>query len=261
MKTKKHILSFISLIAFALLFYASGSSTKEITTSVPKVTPKFDFVPPSQAAPASNKMTIAIVRPIFVSKNPEYFVSPFPEMATSMGNDFEELLAAKGFTMRGPFNTRDEMVYNDKVNSSFILEIQIDLKPEYNTEFTTKSQGAGVVSAILLGPSEKIYTIKTNGNITFGGNLVLTASSPQYGEKIWKKNIALEKSTFSYTGTIIWYDRPSIGMELVKDNAVYNIFSAELEKYYIKALDLVWKQIDPLEMKTVTDQAKKADQK
>jgi hypothetical protein len=33
----------------------------------------------------------------------------------------------------------------------------------------------------------------------------------------------------------------------------------ELEKFYDKAMILAWKQIDIAEMKTVTEQAKKAD--
>ncbi len=47
--------------------------------------------------------------------------------------------------------------------------------------------------------------------------------------------------------------------ELNKDNKVYNTLSSESEKYYDKTLNLAWQQIDPEEMKTVADQAKKAD--
>jgi len=49
--------------------------------------------------------------------------------------------------------------------------------------------------------------------------------------------------------------------ELIKDNLVYNTLSRELEKFYLKALNVAWQQIDPAEMKTVAEQAKKADKK
>lgn len=52
-----------------------------------------------------------------------------------MGNDFEKLLTAKGFTIRGPFRSRDEMVYNDKRNSDFVLQVEIDLQPNYNRKY------------------------------------------------------------------------------------------------------------------------------
>ncbi len=56
-------------------------------------------------------------------------------MAISMGNDFAELLTAKGFTIRGAFGSRDEMVYNDKLYSSFILEIGVELYPKFNCKY------------------------------------------------------------------------------------------------------------------------------
>lgn len=249
------------IITLSLLLLNGCSSTKTTTSSkVQRAQAKFDFIPSSQAPIGASKMTIAIVKPIFVSQNPEYLVSPFPEMALSMGNDFEELLTAKGFTIRGPFNSRDEMVYNEKVNSSFILEIQIDLHPEYNTDLISHSKTT--LANLLIASEPLAYTFySTKGTITFGGNLILTALSPQYGEKIWKKSIALDKTTFPYVGTQIYDSRPNMALQLSSDNSVYNSVSKELEKFYNYSLDLVWKQIDPEEMKIVTKQAKEADSK
>ena len=81
-----------------------------------------------------------MVKPTYVGKNPEYFVNPFNEMAEHMANDFDELLTAKGFTIRGPYGSRDEMVYEAKINSSFILEIGIELSPQYNRKYNTLAQ-------------------------------------------------------------------------------------------------------------------------
>jgi hypothetical protein len=57
-------------------------------------------------------------------------------MAVNMGNDFEEMLTDKGFTVRDPFGSRDERVYNDKVHSNFVLEIGIDINPQYNRKYS-----------------------------------------------------------------------------------------------------------------------------
>ena len=100
-----------------------------------------------------------------------------------------------------------------------------------------------------------------SGEITLSGNLVINAKSSQYGELIWKKNIALDPASFTYTGSLTWDGVPTMAEELNKDNKVYNTLSTELEKFYIKALKLAWQQIDPMEMKTVAEQAKKADKK
>lgn len=237
------------LLFIAILF--GCTSTKTATSSVPKVPAKFDFSPPNRTEAGATTMTVALVRPVYITENPEYYVAPFPEMSSSMANDFEEMLTAKGFKIRGPFRSRDEMVYNDKLNSDFAFVAEIDLQPTYNRKYKYNSgMGAIIVPSYIM-----------SGEITLGGNLVLTASSPQYGEKIWKKSIALDKSTFTYTGSTKWSNIPSVSDELKQDNEFYNLLSRELEKFYSKAMQLAWQQIDAAEMKTVAEQAKKADKR
>lgn len=249
-------------IAVVLLF-AGCAASKNVAPTAPavqRVPAKFDFSPPTRAGVGSAGITIAIVKPTYVGKNSEYYVPPFNEMAESMGNDFEELLTAKGFTMRGPFGSRDEMVYGDKVNSDFVLEIGIELNPQYNRKHTptTKTNWGHVFDN-----RQAAYTTTEtmSGEITLSGNLVINAKSAQYGELIWKKNISLEPTSFLYTGSLVWGHVPSMADELNKDNQVYNTLSEELEKFYQKTMNLAWQQIDPREMKTVGEQAKKADKK
>ncbi len=65
----------------------------------------------------------------------------------------------------------------------------------------------------------------------------------------------------TYTGQSVWKGIPTMAEELNHDNLVYNTLSSELEKLYLKALNLAWQQIDPAEMKTVAEQGKKADKR
>jgi hypothetical protein len=253
----------VTLFFLSLIFLASCSTSKNTAVTAPsvqRIPAKFDFSPPSRVQAGTTGITIAIVKPTYVGKNPEYYVPPFNEMASSMGNDFEELLTAKGFTMRGPFGSRDEMVYNDKINSSFIIEIGIELNPLYKRKYftSTKTNWGAILNS---STPASISTQKMSGEITLAGNLVINAKSAQYGELIWKKNIALEPASFAYVGSVPWNGIPTMDEELNKDNQVYNTLSAQLEKFYTKALGLAWQQIDPEEMKTVAEQAKKADKK
>lgn len=253
------------LFIAAIVWLAGGCTTQKQTTTsqlpaIQRIPAKFDYSPPHRALAASSGISIAIVKPKYVGKNPEYFMPPFNEMANSMGNDFEELLTAKGFTVRGPFGSRDEMVYNDKVNSGFVLEIGIDVLPEYRTKYypTTKTNWAALFDKYA-PPS--ITTYKTSGEIVLKGTLVINARSPQYGELIWKKNIDLESSSFTYSGSMDWNNQPTIADQLKHDNQVYNQLSSELEKFYLKTLNLAWQQIDAAEMRIVSEQSKKADKK
>jgi hypothetical protein len=250
------------LIAVVLILLSCAASKQTTVTQPPvqRVPANFDYSPPSRSQVASTGITIAIVKPTYVGKNAEYFVPPFNEMASSMGNDFEELLTAKGFTVRGPFGSRDEMVYNDKVNSSFILEIGIDINPQYARKYTTSTKTNWGSILDKNTPASTTY-YHMSGDVILAGNLVINAKSAQYGELIWKKNIALHPASFTYTGSLNWSGTPTLAEELNKDNEVYNTWSKELEKFYTQALSLAWQQIDAVEMKTVADQAKKADKK
>jgi hypothetical protein len=252
-----------ALLFLSILFLAGCSTSKNTNTTAPlvqRIPAKFDFVPPSRVQAGTTNITIAIVKPTYVGKDPEYYVPPFNEMAQSMGNDFEELLTAKGFTMRGPFGSRDEMVYNDKLNSHFVLEIGIELNPRYNRKYRSKTKtNWGSILNTSAPASTTVYTM--TGEITLGGNLVINAKSSQYGELIWKKNIALQPASFLYTGSLTWDGVPTMAEELNKDNQVYNTLSSELQQFYSKALTLAWQQIDPEEMKTVATEAKKADKR
>ena len=245
-------------ILLALVLHGCGTSKFVSNDKTLRVLPSFSFTPKSNASPGSLDMSIAIVQPVFVSKDAEFLVSPFPEMAITMGNDFEEMLTSKGFTVKGPFASRDNMVYTEKKTTDFIIQIEIDLrigsdcKAIYHANFNP-------LLILLGGSSNSFYTME--GNITLGGNLIITALSPQYGEKIWKKQISLSNITFNYVGNIKWTGEPTTAEQLMKDNRFYNSFVAMLEKFYITALDVVWSQIDPAEMKLITKQAKEADGK
>lgn len=246
---------FAFFLALHCLLLAGCSSSKPTATGVQRIPAKFDFSPPSRDNVGASNITIALVKPRFVGENPEYYVSPFNEMASSMANDFQELLTAKGFTIRGPFGSHDEMVYNDKLNSDFALEVSIDLNPQYNRHYNT-----AVNWGVLVGKNTSgLYM--TTGEVILGGSLVIKAKSPQYSELIWTKSIALDRSTFTYTGIKKWATPPSLADELNGDNQVYNTLARELEKYYAQAMNLAWQQIDPAEMKSIAQQAKKADKK
>lgn len=254
---------FNPLVIFIILF-AACSSPKQTTTATPpvqRIPARFDFSPPSRAQAGSTNIAIAMVKPSYVGKNPEYFVNPFNEMAVNMASDFDELLTAKGFTIRGPFGSRDEMTYNDKLNSGFILEIGIELNPQYNRRYIRTAHSPSIADLLLNKNAPTTYTNKMVGQVTLGGNLVVKAKSAQYGELLWTKSIALESASFDCPGQIIWTGVPNMHEELNKDDLVYNTLSRELEKLYAKALSLAWQQIDPAEMKTVAEQGKKADKR
>jgi len=124
MKLRRHLFSTATLIVFALLFWSSAS-TKHITTAL--VVPDFDFSPPSPVAPGSAGVKIALLDPIYAGNFIYSSKSPFSHFRESMGKDFEEILTARGYILKGPYEAYDLMTYSDKNECELGLEVEINL--------------------------------------------------------------------------------------------------------------------------------------
>jgi hypothetical protein len=254
---------FMKRIFFCIILFSFGcSSSKKMSAdnTVIRQLPKFDYAVQRTAGVGSSDITIALVNPVYVDKDAAYSLSPFNEMAKSMGNDFEELLTAKGFKIRGPFAGMGSMLFTDKKNSDFILTIDID----FNIQGTSTPTSHKKVDwgAAISGVSAATFTYSFAGKGSMGGTLNITAMSPSFGEKLWKKSIALARVPLDYAGSLRWTNIDvTIYDHLAKDPVVYNIFVQQLEKMYKETFDLVTAQIDVEEMKSVAAEAKKAEKK
>lgn len=235
------------LLFISLSIIVNAQKTK--TTTLPRYNPKYSFEPPQREAVASANVTISIMKPIFLlgefeGNNEE----PYNLFSTKMVNDIEALLTAKGFKVRGPFSSRDEMVYNDKQNSDFFLEIAIDYNAEVQRNWKSRYNLLTQVSTNQV----------TTENVNITAAVVMTAKSNHTGEKLWKKNLNLGTKSFSYSGSVKW-DSQSLTFrrELTEDNNFWNPYTQQLEKVYTEALTILWKQFDVNEMKSVAVEAKK----
>lgn len=258
---KKNLLTvaFFATIVSLLSACSASKQTASSNPEVPKILPKFDYSPKNGTKVGSSNLTIALVSPAF--GDPSLTMNPFEDMRKSMANDFEELLTSKGFKVRGPFNQVGEMLYNDKQNSDFIFLVEIDLNFK-NIDRTVKWNSKTNWGAVLTGQNGEYGWYTYTGQGTFVCNLTLTATSTKFGEKLWKKNITLPPSAFKYIGTRQWSDnRATLYDEVMQDNTVYNAVAKVLESQYQQVFDLVERQIEVEEMKTVSVEAHKVDAK
>lgn len=248
------------VVCVGLICISCGSTKKTSSSVVTRQLPKFDYAAQKTAAVGSSNITIALVSPTYVSKN-ENVMSPFNEMARNMGNDFEELLTAKGFKVRGPFDGMGSMLFTDKQNSDFIFAVEIDLTHSGTSEYKQKRKidwGAAFGGASDAG----IYTYTYTGSGSFGGTLNITAMSPSVGEKIWKKSIVLHTVPYQYIGSIAWKSpNANIWDNIREDPAVFNAIIGQLERMYTETFKLIETQISVDEMTIVASEAKKAERK
>jgi len=187
---------------------------------------------------------------VFSDGEDNTLVEPYKSFVSNMADDFEEALNANGFKIKGPFKTRDEMVYTDKLNSDFALEIKVEMLSE-SGDFGKRSLSFG--DALLYKNAYRI-----GGTFYHKGRIIITATDPIDGEKFWKKTIDIERKPVTtdgvkkFTGSI-----STLGDELIlSDVGIYNPVAKVLESYYAEAMSSLSRQIDPREMEQVSKQIK-----
>lgn len=250
--TVKTALSLVALGLFSTFFVASGrggnSKPKEAKVVETRISPRFDYTAPSKAEKAG--ITLALVKPKFAKTFEYSSVSPFSEFAQNMGTDYEELLTSKGYSLRGPFLSRDEMVFNDKDQSNLVIEPSIEVT--VNTS-NLKSQSVSSFK------NQSGTAYRAAGQITLTGQFSFVLLSPKRNEKVWVKTLPLENKTIMLNSKTNFDAPPSFADLMREDIGVYNEVAKALESYYPATLDLGWRFLEPAELQQFSADAKKAD--
>ncbi|MBN8640670.1 MAG: hypothetical protein J0L86_02570 [Flavobacteriales bacterium] len=238
---------FIRMV-FALVLLTGCAPTKQVAPS--KYNPQFTYTPEERKQISKTSLTIAIIDPVFSNGEKNTLVEPYKSFVSNMADDFEETLNANGFKIKGPFKTRDEMVYTDKLNSDFALEIQVEILSE-NGDLGKRS--LSFADALIYKDAYRL-----GGTFYHKGRIIITATDPIDGEKFWKKTVDLERKPVTVDG-VMKFTGPvaSIGEEVImSDVGIYNPVAKVLEEYYAQAMQSLSKQIDPREMEQVAIQIK-----
>ncbi len=157
-----------------------------VTPSMPIVereTIVFEYAPNEVAVPASADVTFAVIdTQVNIGGSDGSTETPFfNDFAGSMTKDFMEILTARGFEVRGPFNTYDEINFPDKNGSDLILTAKFEIDPDVSrVPLQIYSHG----ESFYLNPFEEtIVTVK--GRI----DLVLFESLTNL--KMWTKSVPI----------------------------------------------------------------------
>ena len=232
--------------------FAQKKDKKKKGEKEERINPKFSYSPESRESVASTGITIALLNPVFSNRDLRG-ASPWSDFAKAMASDIEELLVSKGFKVKGPYSSIDDMVVSDKTNSDFILRISIDLEPNLQR----KLKQLYVLN--LGGPSTYQYLV-TQGDGSISGKVQLTALSCFSSEKLWKKDLDINEKKFSYSGSIKW---PTSTInpyaELQQDVNLWNPVCKMMEEVYKEAFDIFYKQFAKEEMAPVAEESRKTD--
>lgn len=246
----KLIFALGALFLFLIYGQESFAQRKKKGVEEERINPSFSYSPLTRDSVGSTGLTIALLNPIFINKDIQRFGSPFSDFAKAMASDVEELLSSKGFKVRGPFSSIDEMVIPDKLNSDFIIQISLDIEP--NTHRTMKQFQNFLTNAIT-------YQV-VKGDVSFSGKVHLKALSCFSSEKLWIKDLDISEKRFSYTGSVR-FPTSNVNQftELNQDVNLWNPVCKILEEYYKESFDILYKQFAKDEMIPVAELSRKTD--
>ena len=244
---KKHFFSLSVLFLFALFFYASKPSQKIQQPVESLIVPDYSFVPSSKVAPGSTGIRIALFKPVFPGNFTYASISPFSTFRTNMNRDLEQILTSKGYILKGPFDTYDDMMYSDKKECELGLFTDIDLN-------ITQTSGSWRNAGSVLLPVSYSGTIAISGKITFYVSETFTK------QKLLVKSLSIPQqidvqlsSKLRYAGNeeIIMANKIPIN-----DPGIHNPIALALVDFYKSTMKKASDMLEVEELKNLKAQAK-----
>ncbi|MBI3793115.1 MAG: hypothetical protein HY280_00105 [Nitrospinae bacterium] len=284
--------SLVSVVAFAAgLFLVSLSCATNNNYAPPpsRSLPTFadmynwpKYTPPEAAKPASVPLTVITVNPDhnqtllkFGTAVTLAMSKVFASFSSSMGQDFEAVMVAKGITAKGPFESYDEITYTDKETSDLVMQVVIifdinDLSPMEGglNELRTDVFEGGVHARV------------RNGKMSIGAKVFYYMYEPLSKEKMWVKKLDL--GTEEYTYEMAYKDKQEAYQEFVSDGCggghyytsykyvgttevLYDtkpyMLATKLKNEYAKIMGAGWTYFDVEEMKNMKTRSLEIRQK
>jgi len=153
----------------------------------------FNYTAPAQAALLSNKVTFTVLNPAYKTSGNLLWMQ-FPQFAKideATKQDLTEILIAKGFGVRGPFDSYDLITFQDKKDIDLLLMVTLaptidikDIKEELVNDLGKKS------------PTAQTGNAEVSGAV----NIELRESATK--ELMWAKSVPIKKFEYPFTSII-----------------------------------------------------------
>jgi hypothetical protein len=167
-----------------------------------------------------------------------------------MANDIEELLIDRGFRLKGPYQSFDEMVFNDKKDADVAIEIEI------NPTFSAAQGGWKMRTPFSLAKNPPSYYF-FEGSVSLIGKINITCYEPLSKEKLLVKSVDIPSVTnISLTTYSKSFDRPEFDRTFFNDPNVYNSLGKALQEQYKGILSKIDVHFDPQEFAALKPQIK-----
>lgn len=235
---RKYFILFV-LIFFPVIFtsYVSAATKKQQEAAV--YVANFNYTPDSPAAPGSAGVTFAVGDVSYRPQGKRLWVAypEFENLHKVIKDDLSKLLLAKGFSVRGPYESYDLIPYQDKQAIDLWLISTIELTHTFNDK-TTSTHSAG--------------------DSELNGKIILELREIMTRELMWTKTIPFKKYEFSFSIPIP-HLAPNQSYDIGPSLASY--ISKGVEQQYPEFMATIFKLIDPEEMKIIRKQCQELKSK
>jgi hypothetical protein len=217
---------------FTILTLALIASCTPIqqATQTSKQTFTFDYTPKSTNQLGSAGMVLAFIKPYYATEFKSSTSELFKAFNKSLSSDIEELIISKGFTMKGPYVSYDEMVFEDKKGVE--MAIIIEISPSF-----TAVEGGWKYNTALLGYGETTYSY--SGKVSLVGKINISGVEPLTYQKIWSKSVSIPNVENISIATTKKYTSVLTEAELMNDPGIYNEMGKALQAQYIGIMDKI----------------------
>lgn len=186
----------------------------------------FDYSPPAQEAVQKSPVALTVGKVVFeyVGKRPWLHAPQFANLEKAVAEDLPEILTAKGFSVRGPFDSYDLIPYADKKAIDFLL--------------------LPVVTPLVAMPEIPETPIKVTVKMRLELREIMTR------ELMWSKSLTFAE--FEVSIYSVWHsytsDKGKIVDAVFAPEALENLMAKEMEKQYPVLMETFYTLMDPEEM-------------
>ena len=250
-------LSIITVILAAIAASQSGCfSARPVAQAEAKQTFSFDYTPKEVNKSGTANMLLAFVNPYYATEFTSGSGELFKNFQKAMQGDIQEIIVAKGFNLKGPFQEFGEMIFDDKKRTDMV--IQIEIAPA----FTAQEGGWNAKYHMnLLSTGASYYTYTYSGTASLVGKINLTGIEPLTNEKIWTKSVNIPGIENISINSTTEYSRQLSSTELMSDPGVYNALGKALMVQYAGIMDKITAYFSVEEFSSMKPQIKELKSK
>ena len=229
----KHLALRFSIIA--VIYITLTGCAVHVEPEPPRAIITFDYSPP-ETMPGSANLTFAVVGAEIVGGKRGTPIPLFKTFASNMTKDFGEILTARGFSVKGPFQGYDIMTYSDKEGTDLVLTAEVEFSSD-TTQLRFSSIG------------------RVSGLIIVSCHVNLVAYESLTRNRLWTKSVAITPITVELISRNVYPNGASLAALLVNENKFHNDVGRALEGQYTEVLNRIYGYIEPEAMALVGEAA------